>query len=226
MTIRVVLADDHPVTRAGIRAILEKASDIQVVGEAKDGVGAQQLAAELRPDVLLLDLVMPGPRPAEIARWVRAHCPETETLILTAHDRDVYLADVVEAGTAGFLTKEEAGEALVEAIRRAARGEVLFTREQLARARQWREEVGQRWGSLTAREREVLALVTDGKSNREIAETLVIGEHTVETHVGNLLGKLGVASRAEAVAWVWRHGLAEEMGLCGGNPPDENGEFP
>ena len=125
-TIRVLLADDHPVTRAGIRAILEKAADIKVVGEAKDGIEAQRLTVELRPDILLLDLRMPGPQPSEIMLWVHDHCPETTTLVLTAHDRDVYLAEIMEAGATGFLTKNEAPQRLLEAVRCAARGEILF----------------------------------------------------------------------------------------------------
>ena len=223
--IRVLLADDHPIARIGIRKILEGAPDIQVVGEARDGFEAQRLTAELRPHVLLLDLCMPGPRPAEVEAWVRARCPKTITLVLTAHDRDAYLAEMFEAGTVGFLTKKDAPERLLEAIRRAVQGEALFTQDQLTRVHRWHEEVGQRWECLTTREREVLRLVASGKSNKQIAEALAIHEHTVETHVGNLLGKLGVVSRTEAGAWVWRHGLAEEMDFAGGNPPDKNGGF-
>ncbi|MGC9400600.1 MAG: LuxR C-terminal-related transcriptional regulator [Anaerolineae bacterium] len=213
MTIHVVLADDHPPTRQGIRAILEAAPDIVVVGEAKDGVEARELVAELGPDVLVLDLVMPGPKPSDVERWVRHNYPETETLILTAHDRDVFLAEMEETGAAGFLTKDEEAPALVEAIRRAARGEVLYTQEQWKRIRRWRQEVGARWERLTEREREVLRLVVEGQSTQQIAEALVISERTVRTHVGNVLGKLGVDSRAEAVAWVWRSGMADRMDL-------------
>ena len=140
---------------------------------------------------------------------MRTHYPETITLVLMAHDRDAVLADVVEAGAVGFVTKEEAPERLVEAIRRAARGEVLFTREQLTRARRWREEVGERWENLTEREREVLALVAQGKSNGEIAERLCVTEKTVEKHVSNVLGKLALSSRTEAAVWVVGAGLVE-----------------
>ena len=207
--IRVLLADDHPVTRAGMRAILEDAPDMQIVGEAKDGIEAERMVADLCPDILLLDLVMPGPRPSEIEAWVRTHYPETITLVLTAHDRDAFLADMVEAGAVGFVTKEEAPDRLVEAIRRAARGEVLFDSEQLTRARRWREEVGERWESLTEREQEVLALVAQGKSNGEIAERLCVTEKTVEKHVSNVLGKLELSSRTEAAMWVVGAGLVE-----------------
>ena len=199
----------------GIRAVLEEASDIEVVGEAKDGIEAKQMVAELRPDILLLDLVMPGLRLFEIEEWVRTNYPEPITLVLTGHDRDCYLAKMIEAGVAGFLTKEETPQRLVEAIRRAARGEILITREQLFRANHWRREVGERWRSLTARERQVLGLIVRGQSNQQIAEALTITERTVETHVGNLLNKLSVASRAKAITWAWQHEVLEEMDSSG-----------
>jgi two-component system response regulator DevR len=164
-----------------------------------------QLTARLYPQLLLLDLRMPGPRPANIARWVRNHCPETETLVLTAHDIDRYIAEMIEAGTAGFLTKEKAEQALLGAIRRAARGEILYTQEQRDRAHRWREEVGQRWESLTRREREVLRLLMEGLDNKAIAERLCVKQKTVEYHVTNILKKLGCASRLEAVVWVHDH---------------------
>ncbi|NBD34421.1 MAG: response regulator [Chloroflexi bacterium] len=205
MKIRVVLADDHPPTRQGIRAALERAPDIDVVGEAGDGAAAKKLVAKLGPDILLLDLVMPGPKPTDIERWVRHNHPETITLILTAHDRDALLAEMEAAGAAGFLTKDEDTLALVTAIRRAAQGEALYTPEQMERTRRWREEVGQRWESLTEREREVLRELVAGQSNSAIAETLSVAKKTVEYHVTNILRKLGVASRLEAAAWVHDH---------------------
>ena len=214
-TIRVLVADDHPVMREGLRTVLEEAPDIEVVGEAKDGVETQQMVAEFRPDILLLDLVMPGLRPFEIEKWVRANYSETITLVLTAHNRDCYLAKAVEAGAVGFLTKDESPQRLMEAIRRAVRGEVLITGGQLARAYSWRKEVGERWESLTERERQVLVLMVSGQSTRQIAEVLTIKECTVETHIGNILSKVGVASRAEAIAWAWQHGIVGEMDSSG-----------
>ena len=135
----------------------------------------------------------------------RAHYPETAVLVLTAHDVDGYLAAMVEAGAAGFVVKEEAPETVVEAVRRASRGEVFFSGEQRARARCWREEVGERWESLTEREREVLRLLAEGLDNAATAEALCVMPRTVEYHVTNILSKLNVASRLEAVVWVHQH---------------------
>ncbi|WP_448338405.1 response regulator [Chloroflexus aurantiacus] len=213
--IRVLVADDHPVTRKGIRTILEEAPDIEIIGEARDGVEAKQMVGELRPDVLLLDLVMPGLRPSKIEEWVRTNYPHTVTLVLTAHDRDYFLAKAVNAGAAGYLTKAEAPFSLIEAIRRAARGETLITGEQLTRTLSWHKEVGERWESLTEREHQVFALMVRGQSTQQIAKALTIKECTVETHIGNVLNKLGVASRAEAIAWAWQHQVVEEMNLSG-----------
>ena len=211
-TIRVVIADDHPATREGIRTILSAAPDVEVVGEAKDGREAQEKVAALQPDILLLDLVMPEARPAEIQAWGRAHHPATTTLVLTVHDRDIYLAEAVKAGAAGFLTKKEAPQQLIAAIRCAARGEVLLTLAQWARIRAWEEDVDARWQRLSARERDVLVLLAQGKTTAEIAAALLITENTVRTHVGNLLGKLEVDCREAAIAWAWKHGFVEEEG--------------
>jgi DNA-binding NarL/FixJ family response regulator len=217
-TIRVLIADDHPVTRQGIRAILEEAPDIEVVGEAKDGVEAKQMVAELDPDILLLDLVMPGLPVYEIEAWVRANCPTTVTLILTGHDRDYYLTKALEAGVAGFLIKEEAPQRLVEAVCCAAQGEVLISGKQFSRARSWHTEALKPWESLTERERQVLGLVVKGLANKQIAQVLTISERTVENHIHNLLSKLGVTSRAQAIGWIWQHNLVEELDTLGQFP--------
>lgn len=200
--ITVLLADDHPTTRAGIRAILEKTPDIKVVGEADNGNDVIRLVPELGPQILLLDLQMPGPSPAKLEKWVRENYPETITLILTAHDRDAYLTSMMDAGAAGFLAKTEKSENLIVAIRRAANGEILFASEQLARARRWREEAGNKYASLTKRENEILHLLADGLDNNAIAEQLNISSKTIAFHITNVLKKLGVKSRHEAIAWL------------------------
>ncbi len=223
--IRVLIADDHPVTRQGIRAILEEAPDIEVVGEAKDGIEAKQMVVELSPDILLLDLVMPGLPVYEIEAWVRDNCPATVTLILTGHDRDYYLTKALEAGVAGvagFLIKEEAPQRLVEAVRCAAQGEVLISGKQFSRARSWYAETLKPWKSLTERERQVLKLVAEGLANKQIAQVLTISERTVENHIHNLLSKLGVTSRSQAIAWVLQHDLVEELDAPGRFPRAES----
>lgn len=200
--ITVLLADDHPTIRAGIHAILQELSDIKVVGEVDNGNDTMRLVAELVPQILLLDLQMPGPSPAELERWVRRNYPETITLVLTAHDRDAYLATMMDAGVAGFIAKTEKAEQLVTAIRRAAGGEILFESEQLARAQHWHEEAGRRWKTLTKREREIFRLSANGLDNRGIAEKLSISPKTVAFHITNILKKLNVKSRHEAAAWL------------------------
>jgi DNA-binding NarL/FixJ family response regulator len=199
--ITVLIADGHEITRRGIRDILEQAADFQVVGEAQDGEQTQRLVTELQPRVLLLDLIMPNFSAAEFERWVRENYPGTITLVLTAHDRDADLSNMMDAGAAGYLDKKLRAAELRSAIRRAARGENLFTKEQFERARRWRQEVAAKWGSLSDRERELLHMVTGGLENKVIAKTLGITINTVEKHLDNIYKKLGVNSRSEAIHW-------------------------
>jgi DNA-binding NarL/FixJ family response regulator len=199
--IRVLVADDHPSTVQGVRSILDKAPDLEIVGVATDGAQIKRMVADLHPDVLLLDLIMPHLSPVEFEKWVRENYPETTTLILTAHDRDAYLASMLEAGAAGYLDKKIRAGELLSSIRRAARGEILFDQEQIERARRWREEVEARWESLSERERDVLQLLTEGKDNKAIAASLEIAENTVEKHLTNIYKKFGVTSRMEAALW-------------------------
>ena len=201
--IRLVLADDDSLIREGIRAVLGEAPDVQIVGEAQDGRQTQQLTVQLCPRVLLLDWQMPGPRPPEVVRFVRTHCPGTKVLVMTGYDRDAYLAEMIDAGAAGYLIKPEMiPSRLIEAIRRAARGEVLFDGQQLERARRWREEAGQKLNSLSKRERQVLKLLAQGLDNKAIAETLGVTPKAAAFHVGGILGKLEVPSRQAAIVWV------------------------
>jgi DNA-binding NarL/FixJ family response regulator len=200
-TITVLIADDHEVTRKGICAFLAQAPDLQIVGEARDGDELKRLVAELRPQILLLDLIMPDHSPVEFEKWVRENYPETITLVLTAHDRDAYLSNMMEAGVAGYLDKKLRAGQLIASIRRAARGEILFDEKQLDRARRWREEVNGKWESLSNREREVLQRLTEGMDNNVIAASLEITINTVEKHLRNIYLKLGITSRSEAILW-------------------------
>lgn len=199
--ITLVFADDHAVTRAGIRTILNTVPDIEIVGEADNGADVLRLVEQLRPQILLLDLKMPGPPPAEIEKWVRTHCPETATLILTAHDRDAYLASMMEAGAVGLLSKESTAERLIGAIRRSASGEILFDVGQLRRVQRWREAAGERWKCLSEREKQILKLLVQGVPRVEIARQLEIVPKTVDYHIASLLKKLGVKSFKAAVKW-------------------------
>jgi len=199
--ITVFIADDHEMTRKGIRNFLDQAPDIQVVGEAEDGEGVKRLVAQLRPRILLLDLVMPDLSPIELEKWIRTHYPETITLVLTAHDRDAYLSGMMEAGVAGYLDKKLRAGQLISAIRRAARGEFLFDKKQIERARHWRQDVSQKWENLSLREREVLQMLTEGAENKAISAALGITVNTVEKHLENIYKKLGVTSRTEAIHW-------------------------
>ena len=203
--ISVLLVDDHPPIRAGIRAMIEKTQDLYVAGEAQDGDEARRLLEELRPDVILLDLVMPGFSPSAFERWARENYPKTITLVLTSHDRDAYLASMMEAGAAGYLDKRIRAEQLIEAIRRAVSGQTLFDDHQKLRAQRWHEDIEKKWNSLSKREREILRLLAVGATNKYISKELQITPKTVERHLEKVYRKLGVSSRAEAALWGNEH---------------------
>lgn len=205
--ITIVIADDHPIARDGIRKTLAMAPDFKIIGEAEDGEQVITLVDQLHPQVLLLDLVMPKvTRPADIERWVREKYPDIVTLVLTAHDHDAYLADMMEAGVSGYFEKSVRSERLIAAIRRAARGELLFDENQLNRAREWRMNVKERWESLSEREREILRFLGEGMESKLIAKKLAIAPKTVEKHLISLYAKLGKHSRTEAALWWERNG--------------------
>jgi DNA-binding NarL/FixJ family response regulator len=199
--ITVLIADDHEMTRKGIHAFLDQAPDIQVVGEAEDGDQIKGLVARHRPQILLLDLIMPNFSPVELEKWVRSNYPETITLVLTSHDRDAYLSSMMEAGVSGYLDKKLRAGQLISPIRRAAWGEFIFNKEQMERARRWREDVSRKWECLSERERKVLQMLTEGSKNKAISKALEITVNTVEKHLENIYRKLGVKSRAEAIHW-------------------------
>lgn len=182
---------------------------MRVVGEAENGNQVMEAVAKLRPRILLLDLKMPDTSPAQLERWVRTHYPETITLVLTAHDRDTYLANMVDAGAAGYLSKNESSDKLIAAIRRAACGEVFFSDEQLERLQKWRGTVGEKWESLSKREKVVLKRVAQGANNQEIADALGVTVKTVEYHIGNILKKLELKSRQAAIVWLHENDLDE-----------------
>lgn len=203
--ITILFADDEPLARAGIRGLINQANDMKIVGEAHDGFEVQELIPKLHPKILLLDYQMPGPRAYQLEKWVRENYPETTTLILTAHDRDAYLAAMIDSGVAGYLLKDEKAEQLLGAIRRAAHGEILFDQRQFARATQWREEVRNKLNQLTPRERKMLELLKSGLDNKAIAQRLEVSTKTVMYHMTNLFRKIQVKNRQEATLWAMKH---------------------
>ncbi len=209
--ITVAVADDEALVRAGLQMILSTEPDLQVVGEAEDGVSAVDLVSRLDPDVLLLDLRMPTMDGLEATRRLTASGVRTRVLILTTFDTDRNVYDALGAGAIGFLLKDTPADRLVTAIRAAAAGDSVLAP---SAARRVTEELARRrtperldaLATLTERENEVLALMADGCSNAEIAESLVIGEGTVKTHVARILMKLGVRDRLQAVVLAYQSG--------------------
>lgn len=211
VSIRVVLADDHPVVRRGIRSLLEQAPDVAVVGEASDGAEALRLVETLAPDVLLLDMEMPGLSGVDVARRLHAAEAPVRVLALSAYDDEQYIFGLLDSGAAGYLTKDEAPTTIVEAVRGVAHGEEGWISRRAAAkiVHRRRHALEAATASLSDREREVLRLVARGLSNSEIADTLFIAEGTVKNHVTHIYAKLDLRTRAEAVAWAWQHGLVE-----------------
>lgn len=210
MTLRVLLADDQDLVRAGFRVILGMEDDIEVVGEAGDGLAAVELALSLRPDVVLMDVQMPGIDGLEATRRVLASCP-ARVVILTTFDREDYLFEALRAGASGFLLKNASPEDLVEAVRIVARGDALLspsvTRRVIARFSSSAPVPAHRPPELTDREFEVLVQLARGASNAEIAKELFLGETTVKTHVSRVLTKLRLRDRTHAVVFAYEKGI-------------------
>lgn len=214
MSTRVLLVDDHALMRAGFRLILDSAPDLEVVGEAASGEEAVRAASDLRPDVICMDVQMPGMGGLAASRQIVAD-PQLEcaVVIVTTFDRDDYLFEALQAGASGFLLKNAAPEELQAAVRVAAAGDALLapevTRRVIARfAAAAPTPTPPVAAELTERESEVLRLMAQAMSNAEIAAHLIIGEATVKTHVSNVLLKLGVRDRVAAVVYAYRHGLS------------------
>lgn len=206
--IRVMLTDDHPIVRDGLSAVLELQPDIEVIGEAGDGPEAVEKARELKPDVVLMDLQMPGFSGAEATKRILAESPKTRVLILTAYDSDEGILEAVRAGASGYLLKGALRTELVQAIRVIAAGGSLLQPALVARLLDHRTPEGTH-ETLTEREHEVLAMVVEGLRNKEISDRLGIAERTVKFYTGIIFQKLGVTSRTEAAAAALKQGLVK-----------------
>ena len=211
-TIRVLVADDHPLMRTGICATLTAEPDMMLVGEAADGDEAQRLCQECNPDVLLLDLNMPGPSAFETVAFLREHCPQVKVVMLTAYDDDVYVRGLVAAGVAGYVLKDEIEEAVVRAIRTVMQGDTWFSRSVVEKLAQQAngEAPPSAKPTLTERESRVLQLLVAGKTDQQIGQELDVAERTVRRHLRNIYDKLRVNSRVEAATQAVRLGLVEE----------------
>lgn len=210
--IRVLIADDHPLFRRGLVDLLEEAAGIEVVGEAASGVQAIELARQLQPDVVLMDVILPGGG-VEATRAIRQHVPQTKVLMLTVSEAEEDLFGAIEAGASGYLLKEIEPEELVQAVRQVHAGQAILSPavavKVLQRMRREPEQLSTSAEppTLTPREEEVIRLLAQGLTNQEIAQRLIVAESTVKTHIRNILQKTGTRNRAEVVAWAVRAGL-------------------
>ncbi|MCP3821239.1 response regulator transcription factor [Streptomyces sp. A3M-1-3] len=208
-TIKVLLVDDHQVVRRGLRTFLEVQDDIEVVGEASDGAEGVARAEELRPDVVLMDIKMPGTDGIEALRKLRELANPARVLIVTSFTEQRTVVPALRAGASGYVYKDVDPDALAGAIRSVHAGHVLLQPEVAGALLSQEGSNGGtgRGTTLTEREREVLGLIADGRSNREIARALVLSEKTVKTHVSNILMKLDLSDRTQAALWAVRHGV-------------------
>jgi DNA-binding NarL/FixJ family response regulator len=208
---RVLIADDHGIVRSGLRLLLERQPDVEVVAEAADGAEARELAVRERPDLAILDVRMPKLTGLQVTREIKRQAPEVSVLILSMHDDERYLFEALKAGASGYVLKTQADTDLVEAIRAVERGEPFLTptaqqtliKDVLERGREGDEE------ELTPREEEIVKLVAEAHTTRQIAEILHLSEKTVENHRANAMRKLGMRDRVELVRYAIRRGLIE-----------------
>jgi two-component system response regulator NreC len=217
-TIRVLIADDHAVVRTGLRALLDRAPDMQTTGEATDGAEALHLASELHPDVVLLDISMPGSGGIETTKQLKEVLPDIHVLILTVHKDEKLLQEAIKAGASGYITKNALEPELINAIHAVRRGD-LYVHPTMTRALladlaptdepSTRPASEEQVEPLTAREIDVLRLIAQGYTNRQAAEELGISVRTVETHRANIMGKLGMSGRVELVRYAIERGLLD-----------------
>jgi two-component system response regulator NreC len=211
--IRVLLAEDHTIVRKGLRSLLDGEAGIEVIGEAEDGREAIEKVQQLRPDVVLMDITMPGLNGLEATRQIKKRFPEVKVVVLTVHANEEYIFQILRAGASGYLVKQAAPTELLSAIQAAYRGESFLSpsiskkviEEYIQQAEATAEQDS--YDQVTNRQREVLQLIAEGHSNREIAELLHISVKTVETHRANLMDKLDIHSTAELTQYAIRKGV-------------------
>jgi DNA-binding NarL/FixJ family response regulator len=208
---RLLIADDHGVVRGGLKLLLDRQPDFEVVAEAGDGAEAVSEALARRPDLCILDVAMPKLTGIQATREIKAQAPEIDVLILSMHDDERYIFEALKAGASGYVLKREADHDLVEAVRAVGRGEPFLTNAAQRRlVREWIADPSAGPSEpLTPREQEVLKLIAEAHTNKEIGEVLHLSEKTVESHRGNLLRKLGMRDRVQLVRYAIRRGLVE-----------------
>lgn len=213
---RILLVDDHEVVRLGLKSLLEHHSQFDVVGEAATAKEALEQVARLHPDIVLMDIRLPGTSGIEACEEVTTNFPETRVVMLTSYAEDEMLFSAIRAGASGYILKQIGGEELIRALEVVGRGEALLDPAVTQRVfqevrRAVKEEEASAFANLSQQERHVLLLVSEGKTNREIAKALFLGEGTVRNYVSSILSKLGVSNRAEAAAYAVEHNLKEYL---------------
>ena len=210
-SITVLLVDDHKVVRQGVRAFLQTQADIEVIGEADSGETAVTLVTDTAPDVILMDLIMPGMDGVEATRAVKKISPRSQVIVLTSYHQDEHIFPAIRAGALSYLLKDVEPEELANAVRQAAKGEAILHPRVAARVVQElhgaRKDTPNAFAELSDREMEVLRQIATGKNNSEIATELVISEKTVKSHVSNILSKLHLADRTQAAVLAWQQGV-------------------
>jgi NarL family two-component system response regulator LiaR len=210
LPVSVLIVDDHEVVRRGVRAYLETVPDVRVVGEASSGDQAVVMSETCAPDVVLMDLILPGMDGLEATRQIKEHNPRTQVVVLTSYDQDEYIFPALQAGATSYTLKDMKMDHLADAIRKAARGEsTLHPRVAMRVVKSVRGEINgeAQLNCMTGRELEVLKMVAHGLSNNQIAEALVLSEYTVKGHVSNILSKLGLTDRTQAAVYAWQQGI-------------------
>ncbi len=218
--ITILIVDDHEVVRKGVRSYLETQPDLRVVGEASSGEEGIKLVAETIPDIVLLDLIMPGMDGVETTRHIKDISPRTQVVVLTSYHKDVHIFPALKAGAISYILKDIKMDKLADTLRRTVQGEVVLHPRVASRVLQNirgdRDDDQALFANLTEREQEVLRVIANGLTNSQIAKKLVISENTVKGHVSNILSKLHVADRTQVAVYAWQRGLVQR------EPSDEN----